>query len=149
MKLRFNKGAIVEICMYGSANLSYISGKVLEVFSDEVQIIPQLKVKKDETEWEYPWEEYERYWTADVKDEVIHVNRQLIRSWKYIKATELGTLLEVNEKSECQLNQYDVETGYCKGEGEYCGEIEEKYAAPVIISISNGDERELEPELEP
>ena len=40
MRLRFNLGAIVEITLFGEENSTPITGKVVGVMDDEVQLCP-------------------------------------------------------------------------------------------------------------
>ena len=161
MKLRFNEGAIIEITLYGSAKKTCFFGKVVKVLEDEVQMIPQMRVLKEDNARNWlVFREYEEFYSADVPGEVIHINRQLIRSWRYIKPRDLDSRAVGKEKDtvtgltvkDCMpLNQYNEKTGYCEGSGKYCGDIEEHYASPVIIAVkkSSDDNDESKLSLEP
>lgn len=122
MKLRFNEGAIVEFTVIGFCKTT-ITGKVVDVLEDEVIICMQAHIEKKQKPvlWGEKKEWFEELYTADT-DQIIHLNRQMIVSWRYIKATELMTARVVTSGS---LNYYDKETGYCKGKGKYFGNVEE------------------------
>lgn len=147
MKLRFNVGAIIEVTLYGNVELETLSGKVIQVLDDEIQLIPQLRIKEDTLSI---FDEYKENYSADIPGEPIHLNRQLIKSWRYIKANELsskGAVSKVKDRitglsvDNLLLNQYD-ETGYCKGNGVYCGDIEEHYASPIIIAVKKSSDKD-------
>lgn len=136
MKLRFNVGAIVEITLYGASEATTVTGRVVKVLEDEVQICPQRRIIQAKSELEEILDkQYMQFCSADADEEVIHVNRQLIRSWKYVKSEEIKD--SIRQYPGLRLNYYDKDNGgYCEGSGEYCGNICEKYAMPVIIAIN-------------
>ncbi len=112
MKLRLNLGSIVEITLVGSK--ATIKGKVAKVLDDEVQLIPQISFLGEE------------HYSADVPEEVVHINRKLISCWKYVKVYELEKIKLLKKDMEMyKLNYYNSKTGYCEGNGGYCGNIEE------------------------
>ena len=150
MKLRFNVGAIIEVTLYGNAEQEKLCGKVINVLDDEIQLIPQLRIKEDMLSI---FDEYKENYSADVPGEPIHLNRQLVKSWRYIKANELsskGAICKAKDRitglsvDDClPLNQYD-DAGYCKGTGIYCGDIEEHYVSPIIIAVNKSSDNDDE-----
>ena len=136
MKLRFNVGAIVEITLYGASEATTVTGRVVKVLEDEVQICPQRRIIQAKSELEEILDkQYMQFCSADADEEVVHVNRQLIRRWKYVKSEEIKD--SIRQYPGLRLNYYDKDNGgYCEGSGEYCGNICEKYAMPVIIAIN-------------
>ena len=136
MKLRFNVGAIVEITLYGVSEATTVTGRVVKVLEDEVQLCPQRRIIQAKSELEEVLDrQYMPLCSADVVGEIVHVNRQLIRSWKYVKSEEIKD--SIRQNPSLKLNYYDKDNGgYCEGSGEYCGNICEKYAMPVIIAIN-------------
>lgn len=130
MKLRFNEGAIVTFELVDGTS---VSGKVIKVYDDEVELINQLKIVENDMG------KYCSDRTLDGK-EVRHVNRQLIKSWKYAKALRFSEGVPKDKKdffsgadySKSKVNMYEAD-GTCKGNGKWCGDIEEHYATNLII----------------
>lgn len=153
MRLRFNLGAIVEITLFGEENSTPITGKVVGVMDDEVQLCPQLRVKREREVSDRHFSEdpdYSDEISVDTK-EVIHLNRQLIKSWKYVHINELNKKGAVNEEKDMitgkgiedfTQNEFDPETGLCLGNGEYCGNIKEHYEMPIVIAVKQSEEDE-------
>ena len=74
MKLRFNEGAIVK---FDLLNGESVAGKVRKVYDDEVEVVEQVKIVQQSSN------KYMDDRTVDGK-KVIHLNRQFIKSWKYV-----------------------------------------------------------------
>lgn len=153
MRLRFNLGAIVEIILFGEEKSKTVTGKVVSVMDDEVQLCPQLRVKRERevSDWHFSEDpDYSDEISVDTK-EVIHLNRQLIKSWKYVHINELNKKGAVNEEKDMitgkgiedfTQNEFDPETGLCLGNGEYCGNIKEHYEMPIVIAVKQSEEDE-------
>ena len=102
MRLRFNLGAIVEIILFGEEKSKTVTGKVVSVMDDEVQICPQLRVKRERevSDWHFSEDpNYRQDISVDAND-IIHLNRQLIKSWKYVHINELNKKDAVNEEKD-------------------------------------------------
>ena len=100
MRLRFNLGAIVEIILFGEEKSKTVTGKVVRVMDDEVQLCPQLRVKRERevSDWHFSEDpDYRQDISVDAND-IIHLNRQLIKSWKYVHINELNKKGGVNEE---------------------------------------------------
>lgn len=148
MRLRFKEGAIVEIIMWGkSKEDNTFIGKVLDVKEDEVVMMPQARIIKGENEvavW-MPTETKKAMLSVDIGD-AIHVNRQLIKCWRYININELTEEIRfVNNKNkesgksieDYKLNSFDS-LGYCKGKGEDFSCVLEGYTnGGITISIND------------
>ena len=153
MRLRFNLGAIVEIILFGEEKSKTVTGKVVSVMDDEVQLCPQLRVKRETavSDWHFSEDpDYSDEISVDTK-EVIHLNRQLIKSWRYVKIKELSKKDAVDEEKDMitgkgiedfTQNEFDPETGLCLGNGEYCGNIKEHYEMPIVIAVKQSEEDE-------
>ena len=131
MKLRFNLGAIVELNLLTFPESQKITGKVISVTPDEVEVCPQLRVYRNIIE-------YDRLDTTVSADAqyTIHIKRKLITHWSYAKVLSLNNIgVSVKDITieDCTLNRYDS-TGFCKGTGEYCGDIEEEDSTIIIIN---------------
>ena len=141
MRLRFNIGAVVELTVLGNRRTSRILGKVEKVFPDEVVIRVQRRIFSERKLKGSSMREIlmEEYVTCDSK-EVIHVNRQLIKTWRYANISEFDAITQtppVIRPGWREMNGFD-EYGFCKGKGAYCGDIEEKYDQPIVI-LCNDD----------
>lgn len=161
MKLRFNEGAIVELTLFGNFEPVIIEGKVIEVLEDEVLLCAQMLIYREAKGLDLYWREreegFDEFCSAD-SNIILHVNRQLIMSWRYIRANEAGSAGAVGERrgvldekfcaADCNLNYYDRKTGFCKGSGKYCGDIEENYVTPILMSIEDSISDELGLDLE-
>lgn len=145
MKLRFNLGAIIELSMLPSPGTQRVTGKVISVTADEVEVCPQFRVYR----YVSGNDQLDTTVSADAKFSV-HIRRSLISYWKYATVFDLqDTGFTVKERSsllsflsnvsidDCTLNEYDS-TGFCKGTGKYCGDIEEEDSTIIIISDSKG-----------
>lgn len=153
MRLRFNLGAIVEIILFGEEKSKTVTGKVVSVMDDEVQLCPQLRVKRERevSDWHFSEDpDYRQDISVDAND-IIHLNRQLIKSWKYVHINELNKKDAVNEEKDMitgkgiedfTQNEFDTETGLCIGNGEYCGNIKEHYEMPIVIAVKQSEEDE-------
>ena len=153
MRLRFNLGAIVEIILFGEEKSKTVTGKVVSVMDDEVQLCPQLRVKRERevSDWHFSEDpDYRQDISVDAND-IIHLNRQLIKSWKYVHINELNKKGAVNEEKDMitgkgiedfTQNDFDTETGLCLGTGEYCGDIKEHYEMPIVIAVKQSEEDE-------
>ena len=141
MKLRFNLGAIVELNLLPFPESQKITGKVISVTPDEVEVCPQLRVHRNIIE-------YDRLDTTVSADAqyTIHIKRKLIAHWSYAKVVSLNNLgVSVKDKTslflgpydvtidDCTLNHYDS-NGFFKGHGPYCGDIEEEDSTIIIIN---------------
>ena len=133
MKLRFNEGAIVNFDLVDGTS---ISGKVIKVYEDELEILEQLRI-------ECGFFEYYPDRTRD-GEEIIHLNRQLIKSWKYEKPS--GFSGGDGNYSNAIVNIY-ASDGTFKGEGKWCGDIEEHYASALIVPNPQKDDYALSNEL--
>ena len=130
MKLRFNIGAIIR---FNLANGKTISGKILNVYDDEVEILEQIKVVQADSRMYYP----DR--TLD-GNTITHLNRQLIESWLY--ETPFAFSKSVAEDGRdwwtglkyttSAVNFYDPD-GTFKGDGKWCGDIEEHYSSALAV----------------
>ena len=138
MRLNFKIGAIVKFELYGFGEPVYKVGKVTNVTPGEVTILPQLKVyRKNENS---SFEKLDLFCTAD-DDCAVHIRRKLISSWSYVKAIDCAIEKSISERTDVRrnwmdlpnpkrfgdytFNEYDQRTGFCKGNGFSCFEIEE------------------------
>ena len=137
MNLNFNLRSIIKFELMGFPNPVYRLGKVIDVNSTEVVIIPQLKVYRKVKNFTY--EDIDPYCSAD-DDCIIHIRRKLIFSWQYARATDLiitdyiseshtaisGEIAGITKNfNDYKFNFYDHETGLCKGDGSNCSYIKE------------------------
>ena len=92
MKLRFNVGAIVELSLLPNPSNQKITGKVINVTPDEIEVCPQLRV-------------YRRNGNHDTLDSsvsadatyTLHIRRSLISYWRYVEVSALqrdGSIFE-------------------------------------------------------
>lgn len=140
MKLRFNLGAIV---MFKLVDGSSVSGKVVKVYPDEVELLDQIKIVKKNSSY-YP----DR--TADGTT-VTHLNRQLIKSWEYASALSFDS--QVYEDENFNWGRYrfadlsifnDYYGGECKGTGSWCGDIADDVHILIPINTNSDDSDGLE-----
>ena len=139
MRLRFNEGAIVELTLLGNRRTSKITGKVEKVYPDEVEIRLQRRIIR-----ERPVKPYKNMQEILLNEfstcnttEVVHVNRQLIKSWRYARIDEITDVFKpIGIGSWIErwqdLNVFD-QYGICKGKGKPCCGIVEKYDQPISI----------------
>ena len=136
MKLRFNEGAIVKFDLLDGES---VAGKVLKVYDDEVEIVEQVKIVQQSSQ------KYFEDRSIDGK-KVIHLNRQLVKSWKYIGPFESTVIVDESLTDWFTGADYNGEiinfyvNGVCKGEGKWCGDIEEHYASPIIVPEKRDDD---------
>lgn len=130
MKLRINEGAIVK---FDLLNGESVAGKVRKVYDDEIEIVEQVKIVHQSDR------------TIDGK-KVIHLNRQFVKSWEYVSPFEFTSSVEENLTDWFTGEDYKDSTinfyvkGVCKGDGKWCGDIEEHYASPIIIPKEEDDD---------
>lgn len=147
MKLRFNLGAVVELSLLPDPSKQKISGKVISVTPDEIEVCPQLRVYSASNS-------YGRLDTTISADTnyTIHIRRVLIAYWRYVDVLSLQdngsigshSFLLPHSSSEltlenCTINHYSSD-GFCKGNGEYCGEIEESGSTMIITTSQRNDD---------
>ena len=144
MRLRFNLGAIVKFYLLDGTSES---GKVINVYPDEVELLEQFKiVKRDHS--------YDPCRTGD-GTKVTHLNRQLIKSWEYASAMSFEN--RVYEDGSDFWNRYTFselttfnnysEDGFCKGTGSWCGDIADE-DVHILIPPINVDSDGMEDGLE-
>ena len=141
MKLRFKEGAIVKLTLDAYDGIREVTGKVVHIFKDEVEICLQQIVVMDKKHDEFnkmlnrirdlpgtdfesiTFDEQDMSCTVD-SDRVIHIDRRLVRTWEYIKACEVISNGKVYRNKESHPNLSDVDDskinyfgkdGYCKG----------------------------------
>lgn len=151
MKLRFNLGAIVELSLFPDPSRQKISGKVISVTPDEVEVCPQLRVYRP------PYSKLDTTTSADVSY-TFHIRRVLIAHWRYVNVPSLQDVGSVGGQKfslpgdyeppleSCTINHYSRD-GFCKGDGAYCGEIMESGSTMMIITSQKNDDVN-NPELE-
>ena len=136
MNLNFNIGSIVKFELSGFSEPIVKIGKVIDVNSTEVVIIPQLHVYR--LNKSYGNDVLDMYCTAD-DDYIIHIRRSLIATWTYAKANDIEIREFISESdvhsvltveptkrfNDYNINQYDHETGFHKGDGRNCSLIKE------------------------
>ena len=138
MRLRFNLGAIVEIILFGEEKSKTVTGKVVSVMDDEVQICPQLRVKRERevSDWHFSEDpNYRQDISVDANDN-IHLNRQKDA------VNEEKDMITGKGIEDFTQNEFDTETGLCLGTGEYCGDIKEHYEMPIVIAVKQSEEDE-------
>ena len=147
MKLRFNLGAVVELSLLPDPSRQKISGKIVSVTPDEVEVCPQLRVYPDTN----PLGGLDTTMSADATH-TLHIRRVLIAYWRYVDVLSLQndgsigshSFLQSLGSSEltlenCTINHYSSD-GFCKGNGEYCGEIEESGSTMIITTSQRNDD---------
>lgn len=120
MFLRFRLNAIVRFELMGFSEPQIFIGKVVSVESDEVEIIPQLKVYLDGT--------FIDLTTADTNCS-IHLRRCLIANWRYARFDEFDdpyNFLCYHDISKSIMNEFNARTLICEGSGKSCGHIVEE-----------------------
>lgn len=137
MNLNFNFNSIIKFELMGFAEPIYKIGKVTNVDSTEVAIIPQLKVYRNVHGSIHG--RLDQYCTAD-DDCVVHIRRSLIASWCYAKATDIEIRKFISESDvqfsiqntgstkkfeDYTFNEYNRVTGFHKGNGRSCALIKE------------------------
>lgn len=136
MLLEFNEGAIVRLCLLGFSEPTIIVGKVIKVSQDTVELCRQLHVYRNGN--------LDNSCSAD-SDSNIFVRRHLIQNWRYARIRDLhhcghisdgpnpsfGAVRKDKPFESFTFNYYD-KNGLIKGDGRYCGNIEE---SPSTITI--------------
>lgn len=154
MKLRFNLGAVVELSLLPDPSKQKISGKVISVTPDEIEVCPQLRVYSASNS-------YGRLDTTISADTnyTIHIRRVLIAHWRYVNVPSLQDVGSVGRQNfslpgdyeppleSCTINHYSSD-GFCKGDGAYCGEIMES-GLVVVTSQKNDDVNDPRLEVTP
>ncbi len=146
MKLRFNLGAVVELSLLPDPSKQKISGKVISVTPDEVEVCPQLRVYPATN----PYGRLDTTISADVSY-TFHIRRVLIAHWRYVNVPSLQDVGSVGGQKfslpgdyeppleSCTINHYSRD-GFCKGDGAYCGEIMESGSTMMIITSQKNDD---------
>lgn len=141
MKLRLKKGAIVKFNLITAES---VIGKVICVLDEEIEIVTQIRVRKDTGDFEFvildgiPGFDEEQVEilkpdeldvTKTVDSDVhIHLNRNFIVSWQYANIDEISSEKVVYENEKKSPSLKDVESyrvnyfekdGYFKGNGDY------------------------------
>lgn len=141
MKLRLKKGAIVKFNLITAES---VIGKVICVLDEEIEIVTQIRVRKDTDDFEFVIldgipgfdeeqveilkpDELDVTKTMD-SDVHIHLNRNFIVSWQYANIDEISSEKVVYENEKKSPSLKDVESyrvnyfekdGYFKGNGDY------------------------------
>ncbi len=110
MKLRFNFNSVVQFSIRGFSTPHHISGRVIEVFDDEVVIVPQCKLKPKQNH------SLEEDFVSIDSGEPVHVQRDLIYLWRYLNIDELddSSILD-NICKGATTCQFDTDTGLYTG----------------------------------
>ena len=113
MELRFRLGAVLELELVTGERKS---GKVIQVYHDEVVLKEQLCYEEDNCNSKNP---------KALDGDAIHIRRSLIGCWSY------ANIDQVTKKKEYwritapkEYTEYDT-VGYCYGDGEDCSNIHE------------------------
>lgn len=145
MKLRFKKGAVVRFELIGTADPIYKVGKVENVFDDEVVLVEQIGIEKEEKSDEFfglPTSTYDQTRCIDGKKS--HINRALIASWEYAnRATAARSPIMKPDLTKATITYYD-ENGYCFGDGVDFGNIPDSSSKYLIVGKPNDDSDGLE-----
>ena len=136
MQLNFTLNSIIKFTLYGCGSPIVYVGKVIDITSTTITILPQLTVSGGNT-----WETVSKIGdtfinpscTADSK-QPIHLNRSQILAWSYARPTDVASsenlILYLNDPINKRLapytiNQYDDKCLFI-GDGPDCSCIEEK-----------------------
>lgn len=140
MKLRFKKGAVVRFELIGTGEPIYKVGKVENVFDDEVVLVEQIGIEKDN--FEFGTHNYDQTRCVDGKKS--HINRALIASWEYAnKATAARWAIKEPDLTKATITYYD-ENGYCFGNGDDFSNIPDSSSKYLIVGKPNDDSDGLE-----
>lgn len=147
MKLRFKKGAVVRFELIGTGEPIYKVGKVENVFDDEVVLVEQISIKKEEEKksddiFGFLDSSYDK--TRSVDGKKSHINRALIASWEYAnRAIAAKNVVEQPDLTKATFTYYD-ENGYCFGNGVDFSNIPDSSSKYLIIGKPNDDSDGLE-----
>lgn len=126
MEMKVRKGAIVSFSVLPQTTIAPFSCKVLDINENEVVIVEQAFVSKEEIP---KWSGVK---TKDLNHRVsvdfgnpISIPRKYIKEWKYSTIPDDTSMYyssynpsDVKKMPQERVNSYDV-TGLCKGYGEY------------------------------
>ena len=129
MRLSFKENAIVRLGVTGFAKPEYVTGRVEKVTADEVVIVQQGRLEDGDEK---------KLLAVDI-DERMHIDRDLIFSWKYASADKLLEVLPAEVKYAAKITEMDSRTWLYTGEGKPFEELPEKEEIPEDIPEDTED----------